>query len=172
MGQQALAVKHLPGFHDCMNFVSPASSRSGPLYGHSKRGGQLKLNGCAKGFRLCTPKFFRACENLWPMQSMIAVRYGRMWEWACELDRQDLLWFEFARPNRNRSRFARGCCRSADGRLDSWLVAYGETSVGFSAESRMRYPNACASSQNVRGDGSDTTFHRLSVPVNHSFRRQ
>ena len=21
-----------------------------------------------------------------------------MWEWACELDRQDLLWFEFARP--------------------------------------------------------------------------
>ena len=30
MGQQALAVKHLPGFHDCMNFVSPASSHSGP----------------------------------------------------------------------------------------------------------------------------------------------
>ena len=21
-----------------------------------------------------------------------------MWEWACELDRQELLWFEFARP--------------------------------------------------------------------------
>src|ERR1700730_16521332 len=77
MGQQALAVKHLPGSHDCMNFVSPASSRNDPLYGHSKRGGQLKLNGCAKGFRLCTPKFFRACENLWPMQSQIAVRYGR-----------------------------------------------------------------------------------------------
>jgi hypothetical protein len=44
------------------------------------------------------------------MQSKIAVRYATeaayqylpqtrsMWEWACELDRQELLWFEFARP--------------------------------------------------------------------------
>jgi hypothetical protein len=48
--------------------------------------------------RSCTQKFIQASES--PRVDLIKDRgqVRSMWEWARDLDRQELLWFEFARP--------------------------------------------------------------------------
>ena len=72
VGSQTLT--GIPRLHE-LRFAREFAQRS--VIWPFETGWAPKLNGCVKGSRLCTPKFFRACENLWPMQSKIAVRYGR-----------------------------------------------------------------------------------------------
>jgi hypothetical protein len=49
-----------------------------------------------------------------------------MWEWVRDLDRQELLWFEFARP----VEIEPGSPEDITIQVDTWLLTHGETSVG------------------------------------------
>jgi len=78
------------------------------LFGTASVGSQ-SLTGIARLYRLRNDRKFAAVSAIWPFETgwaakakwlpaHVLVLHAEIWQWARDLDRDDLLWREFCRP--------------------------------------------------------------------------
>jgi hypothetical protein len=98
MGPQALAVKPLQGYHVLheLRFAPEFAQRS--VIWPFETGWATKARWLPEEISIVHAEIYPSVRV--PLADDIKDRgqVRSMWEWASELDRQDLLWFEFGRP--------------------------------------------------------------------------